>query len=62
MECWNLYQLLFFWAVKLANDYDVDGNNSSWYKFQHSIADKLILSKWRQALGGNFKIIVSGGA
>ncbi|HEX2975215.1 MAG TPA: AMP-binding protein [Bacteroidales bacterium] len=26
------------------------------------MADKLILSKWRQALGGNFKIIVSGGA
>lgn len=58
----GIKRMLFFWAVKLANDYDVNGNNSSWYKFQHSIADKLILSKWRQALGGNFKIIVSGGA
>jgi long-chain acyl-CoA synthetase len=26
------------------------------------IADKLVFSKWREALGGNIKIIVSGGA
>lgn len=55
-------KMLFFWAVKLADEYDGNGNNSIWYKIQHRIADKLILSKWRQALGGKFKIIVSGGA
>lgn len=55
-------RVLFFWALDLANQYDVNGNNSAWYKTQHAIADKLIFSKWRQSLGGNFKIIVSGGA
>lgn len=55
-------RMLFFWAVDLADKFDVNGNNSSFYKIQHRIADKLIFSKWRQGLGGNFKIIVSGGA
>lgn len=55
-------RILFFWAVDLANKYDVNGNNSAWYMVQHKIADKLIFSKWRESLGGNFKIIVSGGA
>ncbi len=58
----GLKRMLFFWAVKLADEYDVNGNNSSWYKVQHKIADALIFSKWREALGGKFKIIVSGGA
>jgi long-chain acyl-CoA synthetase len=40
----------------------VQGNNNAWYMLRHKIADKLIYSKWRAALGGNFKIIVSGGA
>jgi long-chain acyl-CoA synthetase len=29
---------------------------------KHRLAEKLIFSKWREALGGNIKIIVSGGA
>ncbi len=53
---------IFFWAVNLALHFDVRGRNSLWYKLRHLIADKLIYSKWREALGGNFKIIVSGGA
>jgi len=55
-------RMIFFWAVDLALHYDVQGNNNAWYMLRHKIADKLIYSKWRAALGGNFKIIVSGGA
>lgn len=55
-------RMIFFWAVDLALHYDVQGNNNAWYMLRHRIADKLIYSKWREALGGNFKIIVSGGA
>ncbi len=58
----GIKRALFFMAVNLADKYDVNGRNSIWYKFQHRIFDKLIYSKWRDALGGNFKIIVSGGA
>ncbi|RUA26591.1 MAG: long-chain fatty acid--CoA ligase [Bacteroidetes bacterium] len=53
---------LFFWAVDLALEFKEDGKNSAFYKLQHKIADKLIYSKWREALGGNIKVIISGGA
>ncbi len=52
---------LFFWALNLGFEYDVNGN-STWYNIKLKIADKLIFSKWREALGGNIKVIVSGGA
>jgi len=53
---------LFFWAVDLALEFKEDGKNSALYKIKHKIADKLIFSKWREALGGNIKVIISGGA
>ena len=53
---------VFYWAVYLADHYDVTGHNSAWYLFRLNIADRLVLSKWRAALGGKFKILVSGGA
>ncbi len=53
---------IFYWAVFLADHYDVSGHNTAWYRFRLRIADKLVLSKWREALGGKFKILVSGGA
>jgi long-chain acyl-CoA synthetase len=58
----GLKRMIFFWAVDLALHYDVQGHNNAWYKLRHKVADKLVYSKWREALGGNFKIIVSGGA
>jgi long-chain acyl-CoA synthetase len=33
-----------------------------WYNMQLSLANKLIFSKWREALGNNILCIVSGGA
>ncbi|QES89413.1 AMP-dependent synthetase/ligase [Rhizosphaericola mali] len=53
---------LFFWSIKLANQYDISGNNPFLYKLKLFIADKLIYSKWRAALGGNVQAIVVGGA
>jgi len=52
---------LFFWAVSLAEEYDVVGR-SWWYNFRLSIARKLIFSKWQEALGGNVRAIASGSA
>ena len=52
---------LFFWAVGLAEEYDVVGK-SWWYKVRLSIARKLIFSKWQEALGGNVRAIASGSA
>ncbi len=53
---------LFFWAVDLAKDFDFNVKFSPLYKIKLAIADKLIYSKWRKALGGNLQIVVSGGA
>ena len=52
---------LFFWAVDLAEEYDVVGK-SGWYHFKLKIARKLIFSKWQEALGGNVRAIASGSA
>ncbi len=52
---------LFFWAVALAEEYDVVGK-SWWYRFKLAIARKLIFSKWQEALGGETKAIASGSA
>lgn len=52
---------LFFWAVDLAESYDVRGM-SAWYKFKLWIARKLIFSKWQEGLGGNVEAIACGSA
>jgi len=52
---------LFFWAVRLGEKYEYDISNP-FYLAQLKIADKLIFSKWRDALGGNMRAIISGGA
>jgi long-chain acyl-CoA synthetase len=53
---------IFFWAVNLALRFELNGENGWFYQLQLAIADKLIFSKWREALGGRLEIIVSGGA
>ena len=53
---------LFFWALNLGLNYEMDGKNGAWYELQLKIANKLVFSKWREALGGNILAIVSGGA
>ena len=58
----SIKKQLFFWAVNLGHRYELDRANGWWYHIKLAIADKLIFSKWRAALGDNLKIIVSGGA
>lgn len=53
---------LFFWALDLGLKYDPIIDQGFWYNFQLKLANKLIFSKWREALGGQVMAIVSGGA
>ena len=53
---------LFFWAVELGLKYDPNHKSDLIYNIKHWIANKLILSKWKTALGGNLEIICSGSA
>ncbi len=56
-------KMIFFWAVKVGNKYDPDPKKrSAWYNFKLSLANKLIFSKWREALGGELKGVIAGGA
>jgi long-chain acyl-CoA synthetase len=61
-ELTGVKRKLFFWAVALAEQYDNQHHGSWWYQQKLKIANKLIFSKWREALGGNVKFIVTGGA
>ena len=52
----GIKKMLYYWAIDVANKYR--GNKGlSFY-----IVDKLIFSKWREALGGNIDSIVTGAA
>lgn len=53
---------LFFWALELGLKYDPIIDGGFWYNLQLKLANKIIFSKWREALGGNVIAIVSGGA
>ncbi|MBX2932782.1 MAG: long-chain fatty acid--CoA ligase [Ferruginibacter sp.] len=61
-ELTGIKKRLFYWSVSLATVYDNIKPQSIWYKVQLAIANKLIFSKWREALGGNIDFIVTGGA
>ncbi|MBL7111495.1 MAG: long-chain fatty acid--CoA ligase [Bacteroidales bacterium] len=53
---------IFFWAVNLGLRFEFDNKNGAFYNRKLKLARKLIFSKWKEALGGNIEIIVSGSA
>lgn len=61
-ELTGIKQKLFYWAVNIGLKYEAYGKNGPWYGFKLKIAHKLILSKWKEALGGNLDYIISGSA
>jgi len=52
---------IFLWSIKIADHFEINGK-SRLYKLKLAIADKLVYSKWRAALGGNVKAIVVGSS
>lgn len=61
-ELTGIKRALFFWALKLGQKYELNTDMGFWYRFQLGLANKIIFNKWREALGGEVKFIVSGGA
>ena len=49
----GIKKTLFFWALNLGLKYELDGTNGLWYAMQLKLANKIIFSKWREAMGGN---------
>ncbi|WP_437918273.1 AMP-dependent synthetase/ligase [Sphingobacterium sp. LRF_L2] len=58
----GLKKTLFFWALDLGHNYQEPLKNGSFFNLKLGIARKLIFSKWKEALGGNIQLIISGGA
>ena len=61
-ELSGIKKALFFWALSLGQRYELNGKNGAWYEWQLKMANKIIFSKWREALGGNAKAVASGAA
>lgn len=53
---------LFFSALNLTDDYNINQKLSLRKKLKWKVTDKLIFSKWREALGGEVKAMVKGSA
>lgn len=62
LELKGIKRALFFWAVDIGKRYEINTNQGFWYNLQLKLANKLIFSKWRAALGGNIQAIVNGAA
>ncbi|MEX6688735.1 long-chain fatty acid--CoA ligase [Danxiaibacter flavus] len=61
-ELTGIKKKLFFWSVRLGEKYDNNIDGGFWYNVQLQLANKIVFSKWREALGGNISFIVTGGA
>lgn len=61
-ELTGLKKKLFYWSVSLAEKYDNNISGGFLYNIKLAIANKLIFSKWREALGGNIEYVITGGA
>ena len=61
-ELSGIKKALYFWALNLTRHFEYNKKYNPILNLKIKIADKLIYSKWREALGGNIVYIVSGGA
>ncbi|HCY41499.1 MAG TPA: long-chain fatty acid--CoA ligase [Prolixibacteraceae bacterium] len=61
-ELKGIKKVIYFWALNLTRHFEYNKKYNFFLKIRIKIADKLIYSKWREALGGNIVYVVSGGA
>ncbi|MFA7116203.1 MAG: long-chain fatty acid--CoA ligase [Bacteroidales bacterium] len=57
----GIKRIIYEWAWKLGNNFD-NHNKKKYYLFKIKLADLLVYSKWREALGGHEMLVVSGGS
>ncbi len=50
------------WALSVGERYEIGREPSVILKTQLRLADRIVFSKWREALGGRVKYIISGGS
>ena len=59
----GIKRMIFFWANGVGLQYEIGKEKRNpWYALKLKVARKLVFSKWKEALGKNLDIVVSGGA
>jgi long-chain acyl-CoA synthetase len=57
---------IFLWSLGVGHKWAVRRDQQKpagwWLSLQHKVADKLVFSKWREAVGGRIRVFISGGA
>ena len=62
LELKGIKRFLFFWALNLTDQWHFGYRPSGFKALKWWLADRLIFSKWREALGGCVKTIVTGAS
>jgi long-chain acyl-CoA synthetase len=62
LELTGLKRWLFFWALRLTDSYDLHRKPPFGSAWKWRLADRLIFSKWREALGGNVRGIFTAAS
>lgn len=50
------------WALEVGERFDLSTPPSGRYRVELAVADRILFHKWREALGGRVRYIISGGA
>ncbi|WP_068598884.1 AMP-dependent synthetase/ligase [Vaginella massiliensis] len=53
---------IFMWSLKLVENYEPYKNYGFMYRLKHALASKLVFSKWKEGVGGELRVMVSGSA
>ena len=57
---------IFLWSLGVGRRWALRRDRrepiGAWLSLRHKIADKLVFSKWREAVGGRIRVFISGGA
>lgn len=61
-ELSGVKKAIFNWAISLGLKYDPNDTGNAVYNRQLKLANKLVFSKWREALGGNIQQIICGAS
>jgi long-chain acyl-CoA synthetase len=61
-ELTGIKKKLFFWALKLGENYDISKPGSLSFRTQLALANKIVFKKWREGLGNSVECVVTGAA
>ncbi len=53
---------IFFWALRQGHKFELNHERGLYYDLKLMIARLLVFRKWKKALGGKVKLVISGGA